>query len=74
MPEWPCPALDGYTATGDSEKETAEDLVDHLVKMHAKPPFLRIDPSLVDGVLGGADAEVRVKAGPAKGEVEAKRR
>lgn len=73
--ELPCP-LGDYKAQGDTEREAAEDLVAHLVKMHCRTPFPNItdlDTSLVDDVLSGTEAQARIKAGLANSEVEAKR-
>ena len=75
--ELPCP-LGDYKAQGDTERECAQVLADHLLKMHAKTPLPIdpdvLDPDLVGDVLGGADAKARIEAGPAKVDVEAERR
>lgn len=48
MPEWPCPAFDGYTATGQTEYETAKNLSAHLLDAHCRAPVPGADPDLTD--------------------------
>lgn len=76
MPKLECPLRD-FTSDSDYTPTAAQELADHLLKMHSKTPFPTdqnlIDADLVDGVLGETEGEARVKAGPAQAEVEAKR-
>lgn len=84
MPEWPCPALDGYTASGKTEYETAKNLSAHLLDTHCRAPLPGIDPDLIDAdvvnpdVAGDRvddiDVKARVEAGPVKGEVNTRGR
>lgn len=72
MPDWDCPAGD-YTASGTDEAETAKILVDHLVKMHCRVSLpTGIDTNIWEALSASA-LQTRVKAGPAKTQVEAKR-
>ena len=75
--ELPCP-LGDYKAQGDTEREAAQALADHLVKMHCRAP-LPIDPDVLDAdlaqdVLGESQAKARIETGPASAEVQAKHR
>lgn len=69
MPEWPCPAFDGYTAKGTTEKETAEVLVEHLIEAHCKTPLPTRDSSNYELIDQLDDVNVQAKV---KGPVDAR--